>query len=176
MPVQYDSIGVGASVKAEYNRICDERSFVIDDVRYEFARENALFVPWNAGAAVVEPYAHVVPDDLESALNRDFFGNMKAQAWWSIRSRFYKTWRAVTFGDIYPPDQLISLDGTMPMLNQLMKELAQPTRKPDAAGLKMIVDKKPAGTRSPNMADAVIQCYFPAPATGGEAYFGGYSG
>jgi phage terminase large subunit len=164
--VQYDPIGVGSGVKTEYNRLIDDKLI---------ARTDIDLVPWNAGASVVNPWDRIIPDDEQSLLNRDFFGNMKAQAWWSIRTRFYKTWRAVVHGDVYPADQLISLDGNMVLLHQLMKELAQPTRG-ESTGLRMIVDKKPDGTRSPNLADAVIQAFFPVPDQGGSPVVGVYSG
>lgn len=173
--VQYDSIGVGSTVKAEYNRIQDEGKFTENGIEYIQPRGHAIYVPWNAGAKVMNPWDHIIPDDDQSPLNRDFFANFKAQAWWSIRSRFYKTWRAVTYGDVYEPDELISLDGNNPLLHQLCKELAQPVSKP-SADLKTMVDKKPDGTKSPNLADATIQAFFPAPDEGGYALTGGYSG
>lgn len=80
------------------------------------------FIP-NAGAKVVNPFERVIPDDDLSPLNRNMFGNFKAQAWWSLRTRFYKTWRAVTEGVVYPAEELISLDSSMPLLQQLKKEL-----------------------------------------------------
>lgn len=150
--VMYDCIGVGATVKSEYNRL------VIDEKKLN--PEECEFVAWNAGAAVVNPFHRIIPDDEKSMLNKDFYGNMKAQAWWSIRTRFYKTWKAVTEGIVYPSGELISLDGSMPLLKQLMKELAQPTRSPNGE-LKMIVDKKPDGRKSPNLADGGVQMYFP---------------
>jgi phage terminase large subunit len=164
--VEYDSIGVGASVKAEYNRLVDEGALT---------RSEMNFKPWNAGAGVVNPFLRIIPDDDQSALNKDFFGNMKAQAWWSMRTRVYKTWRAIKFGDVYPADELVSFDSDMPMLMQLLKELAQPTEG-KSSGLRMIIEKKPNGTRSPNLADACIMAYFPAPEPGSSAVIGGYSG
>lgn len=164
--VEYDSIGVGASVKAEYNRLADEG--VISKSEFNFK-------PWNAGAGVVNPFERVIKDDEQSALNKDFFGNMKAQAWWAMRTRVYKTWRAIKFGDVYPVDELVSFDSEMPLLNQLLKELAQPTEG-KSSGLRMIIEKKPNGTRSPNLADAAIMAYFPAPEPGSSAVIGGYSG
>lgn len=164
--LEYDSIGVGASVKAEYNRLCDEGLL---------SRTEINFKPWNAGAGVVNPFERIIPDDDQSALNKDFFGNMKAQAWWSFRTRCYKTWRARTFGDVYPADSLVSFDSEMPMLAQLLKEMAQPTEG-KSSGLRMIIEKKPNGTRSPNLADAAIMAYFPAPEPGSTAVIGGYSG
>lgn len=164
--VEYDSIGVGATVKAEYNRLIDEGAL---------SRSEFNFKPWNAGAGVVNPFYRIIPDDDQSALNKDFFGNMKAQAWWSMRTRVYKTWRAVTFGDVYPADELVSFDSDMPLLMQLLKELAQPTEG-KSSGLRMIIEKKPNGTRSPNLADACIMAYFPAPEPGSSVVIGGYSG
>lgn len=164
--VQYDPIGVGSGVKTEYNRLIDDKTI---------GRVDIDLIPWNAGAPVVNPYGRIIPDDEQSILNRDFFANMKAQAWWSIRTRFYKTWRAVVHGDEYPADELISLDSSMPALNQVMKELAQPTQG-QSTGLRMIVDKRPNGVRSPNMADAVIQAFFPAPDQGGTPIIGAYTG
>lgn len=164
--VEYDSIGVGATVKAEYNRLVDEGAL---------SRAEFNFKPWNAGAGVVNPFYRIIPDDDQSALNKDFFGNMKAQAWWSMRTRVYKTWRAIKFGDVYPADELVSFDSDMPLLMQLLKELAQPTEG-KSSGLRMIIEKKPNGTRSPNLADACIMAYFPAPEPGSSAVIGGYSG
>lgn len=151
--VQYDEIGVGSSVKSEYNRLLTDEKIIDPSV--------ISFVGWNAGAAVVDPYFNIIPDDDQSALNKDFFHNFKAQAWWSLRTRFYKTSRNITEGVLYPIDDLISLDSTMPLLQQLMKEVAQPVKKDDTSSLRMVVDKKPAGTKSPNLADAGVMMYFP---------------
>lgn len=171
--VQYDSIGIGSNVRSEFNRL------LIDEKR--LTKQDIDFIAWNAGAAVVNPWDRLIPDDDQSLLNKDFFGNMKAQAWWSIRTRFYKTWRvieAIKRGEKppnYTADELISLDSSMKLILQLMKELAQPTLG-DSAGMRTIVNKKPPGTKSPNLADAVIMAFFPAPPEGGYAQVGGYSG
>lgn len=165
--VQYDCIGIGAAIKAEYNSLLE---------RGEVSYSEFQMVPWHAGASVVEPWDHVVPDDDESPLNREFFANMKAQAWWSVRTRFYKTWRAKTHGDVYKADELISLDGAMPLLEQLRKELGQPTRRLSSGSLRMVVDKKAAGQFSPNCADALVMAYFPAPSDSGSLEIGSYSG
>lgn len=165
--VQYDSIGVGSNVKSEYNRAKDGKEFT----------NLPKFIPWNAGGAVVDPYERLIPDDDQSMFNRDFFANFKAQAWWSFRTRCYKTFKAVTEGAKYPADELVSFDsaGLGANLAPLLKELAQPVTKP-SAGLKTMVDKAPAGTKSPNMADATIMAFFPAPDDTGQALVGGYSG
>lgn len=169
LKVQYDCIGIGSAVKAEYNRLIDEG---------EVNPSEYMLVPWNAGGKVVDPYDRVIKGDDQSAYNFDFFGNFKAQAWWSLRTRFYKTWRAVTQDAVYRPDELISIDSAnipTALLQQLKKELAQPTRG-STSNLKMIVNKTPEGTRSPNLADAVVQCYFPARDPGNEIFVGKLNG
>lgn len=154
--VQYDCIGVGSGVKTEYNRLIQDDKII--------TRRDIAFVPWNAGAGVVKPFERIIPDDDESPLNKDFYGNLKAQAWWSIRGRFYKTFKAVKEGAVFPVDDLISLDSSMISIHQLMKELAQPTRG-DSSSLKTIVNKKPKNTKSPNLADAGIMMFFPVEET-----------
>jgi phage terminase large subunit len=173
--IQYDNIGVGAGVKTEYNNIVDQLIKEANERNetFDFTSIPRL-IGWNAGASVVNPYDRIIPDDDESLLNKDMFYNFKAQAWWNVRTRFYKTWRAITDGAIYDADELISLDSTNPLLLQLMKELAQPTRG-EATGLRTIVNKKPEGTKSPNLADAVIQAMFPVQDEAGVAVVGAYS-
>jgi hypothetical protein len=44
----------------------------------------------------------------------------------------------------------------------LIEELSQPVMT-KSARLKLLVDKKPDGSKSPNLADAVMMCYWPIP-------------
>ncbi len=169
--IQYDCIGVGAGVKAEANRLAEE-SLMPKDI---------YFTPWNAGAGVEKPDEHVIPSptgrvggDTDSPLNKDFYKNLKAQGWWELRSRFYRTHRCVTAFDEaikhglprpaleFDPDTLISIDSALPLLRQIEKELSQPTASKDTK-LKLVVDKTPEGTKSPNVGDAVMMAYFPLP-------------
>ncbi len=163
--LMYDCIGVGAGVKGEYNRLTQDEMLI---------NPNEIpFIPWNAGSGVLRPFDRLIPDDDESPMNKEFFENLKAQAWWSMRTKFYKTHKARTEGIIYPVNELISLDSSMPLLDQLCKELAQPTRV-QSGRLKMIVDKKPPGTKSPNLADSGIMAFFPVPHDDNQAVMGSY--
>lgn len=150
MEMQYDCIGVGAGVKAEANNL--EATGAMP--------KGLRLVPWNAGAGVQNPQGRVIEGDKDSPLNEDFYANLKAQAWWELRNRFYRTWRAVKEGATYHPDTLISLDSTMPLLRQIEKELSQATAS-KGARMKLVVNKTPEGTRSPNLADAVVMAYWP---------------
>ena len=161
----YDCIGVGSAVKSEYNRLTQDEKIVDEHM--------LPFVPWNAGAGVLMPFERIIPDDEKSLMNKDFYENLKAQAWWSMRTRFYKTYKAVTEGVIYPVDQLISLDSSMPLLDSICKELAQPTHV-KSGRLKTMIDKKPKGTKSPNLADSGVQAFFPVPSDSSVVQVGAY--
>ena len=149
---QYDCIGVGSGVKTEYNRLTTDEGVI--------SAHEIPFIPWNAGASVLNPFDRIIPDDNESLQNKDFFDNLKAQAWWSIRTRFYKTFKAVTEGVKYNPDELISIDSRITLLEQLKKELIQPTVG-HSSRLKLLIEKKPDGMRSPNLADSGVMAFFP---------------
>jgi phage terminase large subunit len=82
------------------------------------------------------------------------------QGWWHLRRRFEKTHRAVTEGIQFPHDELISLPSVLPLLRPLQKELSQPTAS-KGTRMRMVIDKQPEGTRSPNLADAVVMAYWP---------------
>ena len=142
----YDSIGVGAGFKVGINNL---------------TLPNGLKVyPWDAGASPLDPTKNIIPGDRQSPTNEDQYANLKAQSWWRLRTRFYKTFRAVNHGETYDPAELISLDSTLPKLHELMMELSQPVHKYNAVG-KVLVDKKPEGAHSPNLADAVVMAYNP---------------
>jgi phage terminase large subunit len=154
--LQYDSVGVGAGVKAEANRLKEEGKFP----------KNIEISPWSAGAGVLNPDDRVIQSedgltDKESPLNKDFYANLKAQGWWQLARRFERTYRAVVEGIKYSPDELISIPGDLPNLQKLIKELCQATSKQTTGTLKIAVDKSPPGTKSPNLADAVVMCYWP---------------
>lgn len=158
LSVQYDCIGVGSGVKAETNRLQAE-----------------WFIAWNAGAAVQRPHARIIEGDKASPKNMDFFQNLKAQSWWSLRNRFRKTHDAITNGIEYPHDELIALDGKLPMLAKLKKELAQVTYG-YSSSMKILINKTPEGTKSPNLADSVVMCYNPVTDGVSRPVFGVTSG
>lgn len=150
LSVQYDAIGVGSGVKAEINRLGDEK----------LLPKGLKFVAWDAGAGPQNPDDHVIADDDETPLNGDFYANMKAQGWWELRGRFYRTWQWRNGKATYTPDECISISSKIKKLRQLEKELAQPTAG-KGARLKLVINKTPEGTRSPNMGDAVMMAFWP---------------
>lgn len=152
--VQYDCIGIGAGIKAEVNRLVGEGDMP----------KTVSFTPWNAAAGVLHPDKPVIEKDKNSPLNKDFYGNLKAQAWWMARRKFEKTFRALHEpGFTYKIDDLVSIssdDIPRDILDKLTSELSQPTFG-QGSKMKMIVNKTPEGTKSPNLGDAAVMCLWP---------------
>lgn len=148
----YDSIGVGVGFRVEISHMRESGTMPPENVFKVY--------PWNAGAAVLDADDPIIPGDSKSPTNKDQYGNLKAQAWFRVRSRFYKTYQAVTNGKKYPADELISISSEIKCLHQLVRELSQPTRKRNGEG-KTIVDKVPDGSKSPNLADGFVAVYNP---------------
>jgi len=137
--------------KAESNRLDDDG----------LMPKTVEFIAWNAGAGVLDPERRVIDGDSESPMNKDFYTNLKAQAWWQLRRRFEKTHRCVsdmTGQTRYDQDELISIPSDLPLLRTLQKELSQPTAS-KGTRMRLVIDKQPEGTRSPNLADAVVMAY-----------------
>lgn len=148
--LQYDCIGVGAGVKGEINR----------QKRQETFPEGLEVVAWDASGSVLEPDKPVDPDDPKGKINKDFFENLKAQAWWEVRGRFERTYKMVNGIMDYPLDTLISIPSKLESRHQLVNELSQPTIKTSKNG-KLMIDKKPDGQKSPNYADSFVQAFWP---------------
>jgi phage terminase large subunit len=153
----YDSIGVGAAFKNEINNMKKK----VDEKGQKTFPRKLLVMPWDAGSSPLDPTDNIIPGDDQSPTNEDQYVNLKAQAWFRMRARFYKTFRMVRHGQHYPFNELISLDSTMPRLHELKNELSQAQHKKSEVNGKTIVDKKPKGASSPNLADAAIMCFNP---------------
>lgn len=151
--IVYDSIGVGAGVKAHLKRVC-----------------RIPATGFNAGEAVFKPNAKYA----DGKTNKDMFSNIKAQAWWGVRDRFFNTWRVIKHLEEHPDDtafarqfnddQLISLDSGIKQLDYLKAELSRPWVDYDNNGRVKVESKKDMkkrGIPSPNMADSLIMAFAP---------------
>lgn len=150
--LSYDSVGVGAGARGESNRLIAEG----------IMPQGITMVPWNGGAKVQWPGKHLIPEDESSPKNKAYFANLKAQGWWNLRMRVYRTFRYIVHGEVSPIDGLISFDKQAigDFLYKLIEEIAQPTAQPNTL-MKLQVDKTPDGAQSPNFGDACMMCCFP---------------
>lgn len=146
--VLYDSDGLGVGVRGDGR--------VLNEIRREQMLTEIDLTPFHGSAAVMWKDKEFV----EGRTYGDFFENFKAQAWWMLRDRFKATHEAVTQGKDFSPDELISISSECTHLARLQTELSQPTYKKTGRG-KVLVNKTPDSTKSPNLADDVMMCYAP---------------
>lgn len=147
----YDADGLGAGVRGDARAINEGRE----------GRQIEV-TTFRGSAAVINPEG----EDVKGRQNQDFFANLKAQSWWSLRTRFQMTHRAVQERasqgrSSIDPDQIISIPSTLTLLGKLCMELSQPTYSVNAVG-KIVIDKAPDGSKSPNLADAVMIRFAPS--------------
>lgn len=161
---RYDADGIGAGVRSDARVINERRA--AKHIRIIRA------IPYRGSEAVVDPEAIVegtATDGSPGRTNEDYFKNHKAQSWWSVRRRFQKTFRWVQWvktkgekGGVAKPDEIISLSSKNPSVMKLVAELSQVTYRQNEIG-QIVIEKKPAGTKSPNQADAVVENFAPMP-------------
>ena len=142
---RYDADGLGAGVRGDARVINESRP-----------GRNLKVDPFRGSGDITNPLG----EDVKGRKNEDFFQNAKAQSWWSLRTRFQKTFRAITEGMAVSPDEIISIPSDLPNRQRLCMELSQPTYGVNGIG-KIVVDKTPDGTKSPNLADAVMIRFAP---------------
>lgn len=150
---EYDAIGLGAGVKSEINGMRD-RDELPDNIEFD---------AWWASASPQFKDKHMIEDDEETPKNGDFYQNLKAQGGWMLRRRFEKTYKAIVQDEDFDPDELISISSELSpkIMAQLKKELAQPTAGHSVATSKLLINKTPDGTKSPNLYDATVEAYWP---------------
>lgn len=154
---RYDADGLGASMRGDVRIINEQRKAM--NVRVRQAEG------WRGSDSVADPEGvveGVMPIDGtdRGRKNKDYYKNRKAQGWGTLRRRAERTHNWITKGIPCHPDEIFSINPACPLAMHLVAELSQPTWRPDALG-KMVVDKKPDGTPSPNLADLAMMNYAP---------------
>ncbi|PAV10838.1 TerL protein [Arsenophonus sp. ENCA] len=151
---RFDEDGLGAGVRGDARIINDQRR------QKRAARIDA--VPFRGSGGVFDPDKEAIAgfDGQNARLNKDFFANAKAQSWWHLRKRFQNVYRAVVEKQPFKPDELIAINGAMRLKDKLIVELSQPTYSINTVG-KIVIDKQPDGTKSPNLADSVMINFAP---------------
>jgi phage terminase large subunit len=92
--------------------------------------------------------------------NKEMFANKRAQYYWMLRDRCFRTYLAVTKGErVFNPDDLISFSSDIEQLDQLRTEVCTVPRKYVGSGRVQILSKPDMlklDIDSPNMADVVM--------------------
>lgn len=147
--VAYDADGVGSQARGDARSINQKRPAAMIN-----------FTPFQGSGAVLDPDGELM---MQGRPNIDTFANRKAQAWWELRGRFRNTYRAVVEKKPYKEHELISISPKLKGLEKLQMELSQPTWSWRPGDGKMLIDKAPDGTKSPNKADGLMIASAKAP-------------
>ena len=144
----YDNIGVGAFAGSKFKEL------------NQTTKARIQYKGFGAGAKKHKPDAEYQP----GIKNKDFFSNLKAQAWWLVADRFRNTYDAIHHGQKFEEHELISISSDIALLERLIDELSTPRQDFDALGKVKVESKKDLAARdveSPNLADAFIMAYNP---------------
>lgn len=147
----WDGDGLGLSLKRQ--------------VANNFNGKHCKYHIFHGGGGVDNPDVLYQAEDFQGTGNRTnkhAFKNKRAQYYWNLRDRFYKTYRAVIHNEYNDPDDLISLSSEI-NLQKLRSEVCRIPRKPNGNGLIQIMAKDEMKSKykieSPNLADALMMSY-----------------
>ena len=137
----YDATGVGAGIKGEIQRL------------YRAGRKlpftNAY--PFFAGG-VPKSKDKIYSDNIKQSA---MFARYNSQVWWCLRQRLLNTCKLLD-GQAINPNLCLFLPEDV--TNQTLSELSQIEYKRDNYD-RIVIDKAPHGTRSPNIADAIMMAF-----------------
>lgn len=92
--------------------------------------------------------------------NKESFRNKRAQYYFQLRDRVYRTYRAVVHNEYQDPEKLISFSSDIAIIAKLRAELCRMPIKPNGNGLFDLYTKQEMKTKfkfkSPNLADSVV--------------------
>jgi len=148
--IVYDAIGVGATAGAKFNEL--------NGLHHHTLQHEKFF----AGGSVIKPDGFYFDTNIR---NKDFFSNVKAQAWWLVADRLRNTYNAVINGQKFDESEMLFIDANMPNLTMLIDELSTPKKDYDLSGRVKVESKKDLAKRdvsSTNLADAFIMANLPS--------------
>lgn len=153
----WDGDGMGAGLKRQ--------------VTQAFSGKKVDVEMYSGAGAVLRPSElyEEEPSRIETAINaktnKETFRNRRAQSYWLLRDRMYRTFQAVENNvKTVAPENLISLDSGIKNIEALRAELCRIPLKYNSNGLIQMMTKSEMlklGISSPNMADSVKMAYNP---------------
>ncbi len=144
----WDAGGMGAGLKRQITDALGPKKISIQS----FEGQSAVHNP----DGTYEPTPGMV---LKEKQNRQVFFNRRAQRYWGLRDRIFRTYLAVRDGKYTDPSQLISFSSEMKILPILRTELGRIPRKANGQGKIQIMSKdemKREGIDSPNLGDCAM--------------------
>jgi len=145
----WDCDGLGIGLNRQINRV--------------FEGKKALVAQYKGSESVDNPDAPYEPADKISIqnqkTNKEAIKNCRAQYYFELRNRIYRTYIAVTQSVYTDPDTMISFSSDITELTQLRSELCRLPIKPNPNGIFELFTKEEMLRKfkipSPNLADSV---------------------
>lgn len=134
--LNYESTGIGAGARVKLK---------------QYSHIN--IVPFNPAGAVVDPEKNFVP----GRKNGDHFANLKAQQWWELRMLLENAYKKLKH-DFYQGDY-ITVNPAILLLDKWKDEMCQIEWNTNSKG-KILIEKAPKDTKSPNLADSSMICSY----------------
>ena len=137
--VNYDAGGVGAGVRSDFAQMTNRR----------YAIRPELF-----GASIKGPettYSYRLK-------NKDFFRLRNGQLGWALRLRAQATERLMAGEDI-PLERCLFINPGIPLLDDLLAQMAQPEWKENPQTGKLELEKRDANERSPDLYDGCVLAF-----------------
>lgn len=156
----WDCDGMGIALTEQTARDFSGTSRVISAFKGSESPDNpsAMYEPHEDGAIIIG-----------RKKNEDAFKNKRAQYYFMLRDRIYRTYRAVHHGEYSDPDKLISFSSKIPLLSKLRAELCRmPVKTDNGSGYFELYTKQVMLSKfkisSPNLADPVMMLMRPVQA------------
>ncbi len=151
----WDGDGMGSALRRQFNEALGGKNITLE-----------MFKGSNSPDRPLDNYEGG-RDNSDNKTNKDTFRNKRAQYYWELRDRIYRTYQAVKTGKYQDPDTLISFSSGIDELDLLRSEVCRIPLKYNANGYIQIASKqemKKMGIESPNMADALMMSMANPPA------------
>ncbi|MAY54564.1 MAG: PBSX family phage terminase large subunit [Gammaproteobacteria bacterium] len=143
----WDGDGMGAGLRAQAKK-------ALSGKQCQLSMFKGSLSPMNPN----QVYQPIDGELKKAATNANTFSNQRAQFYWLLRDRMFKTYLAVERGEYQNPDEMISFSSSIELIDQLRAELCRIPRIP--GGRIQIMSKPDMKSKlkldSPNLADCVM--------------------
>jgi len=160
------SVGIANQLGADYySWDCDGMGVGLNEqISKDFGGKQTKIVMFKGSEGPDTPEAIYKPavdsPTVDQKTIKDVFKNKRAQYYWELRDRIYRTYRSVMFGEYNDPDKLISFDSNIKLMGKLRAELCRLPIKPNGNGYLQLYTKQEMKTKfkiqSPNLGDCVM--------------------
>lgn len=143
----WDGDGMGAGLRAQARK-------ALNGKQCQLSMFKGSLSPMNPN----QVYQPIDGEIRKAATNANTFANQRAQFYWLLRDRMFKTYLAVERGEYHNPDEMISFSSSIPLLKKMRSELCRVPRIP--GGTIKIMSKPDMKAKlkikSPNIGDCVM--------------------